>query len=66
MDCSLHPGGKGEPDRCTALAIRAWNLLGGMEWSGIPFVAELLGYDEPDLLVMQLEAIRNRQSRDRG
>lgn len=29
-----------------------------MEWSGIPFIADLLGYDDAEILVVQLMAIR--------
>lgn len=51
----------GSPPSDVALAIRAWNMLGGMEWAGIPLVAELLGYEDLDILVAQLETIRDSQ-----
>jgi hypothetical protein len=44
------------------LAIRAWNMLGGMEWAGIEVVAEVLGYDDLEVLVTQLQTIRAFQS----
>lgn len=53
-----------EPD--AALAMRAWYLLGGMDWAGIPLVAEILGYDDMELLITQLAHIRshlNKQAR---
>lgn len=42
------------------LAVRAWNMLGGLDWAGLPIVAELLGYDDIELLVAQLMAIRDK------
>jgi len=51
-------------DAHTALAVRAWNLLGGLDWSGVDYVAGLLGYDDAELLVLQLEMIRD--SRRKG
>lgn len=41
------------------LAVRAWNLLGGMDWAGIETVCELLGVDDPDTLIAQLVLLRN-------
>lgn len=43
------------------LAIHAWNLLGGMEWAGLETVADLLGYDDIELLIYQLTVIRDHQ-----
>jgi hypothetical protein len=43
------------------LAISAWNTLGGMDWAGIPVVAELLGIDDIELLIRQLILIRDSQ-----
>lgn len=43
------------------LAVRAWNLLGGMDWSGIPVIAEMLGFDDIEMLVAQLVVIRDHQ-----
>lgn len=36
-------------------------MLGGMDWAGLPVVAEVLGYDDLEILVTQLEAIRRFQ-----
>lgn len=45
-----------------AIAIRAWNLLatgsGGIDWSGLPVVAELLGVEDVEGLLTRLEVIR--------
>jgi len=45
-----------------ALAIRAWNLLsngmGGIDWSGLGFVVELLGIEDVEALTDALLAIR--------
>ncbi len=46
------------------LAVRAWNLLGGVEWAGIELVAETLGYTDLELLMHQLVVIRERQRDD--
>lgn len=44
------------------LAIRAWNLLsngmGGIDWAGLPIVAELLAVQDLELLTDALLAIR--------
>jgi len=45
-----------------ALAVQAWNLLGGaIDWTGLPVVAELLGIADIDLLIRQLALIREFQ-----
>jgi hypothetical protein len=44
-----------------SLAIQAWNLMGGMDWDGLPIVAELLGVDDIEQLVRQLVLIRDSQ-----
>jgi len=42
------------------LSIKAWNLLGGqIDWAGLPVVAEMLGIDDIELLVMQMMQIRD-------
>lgn len=53
------PGGVVKQDAQTALAVRAWNLLGGLDWSGVELVADMLGYDDAELLAEQLAAIRD-------
>jgi hypothetical protein len=40
------------------LAIAAWNMLGGLDWSGLPLVAEVLGIEDIEMLVAQLVVIR--------
>ncbi len=45
--------------------MRAWNLLGGLDWSGVEKVADLLGYDDMEILIMQLQIIRDFQQRAR-
>lgn len=49
------------PDFSTAMAIRAWNLMGGIDWAALPVVAELYGITDIDLLIHQLVAIRDSQ-----
>lgn len=49
-------------DAATALAIRAWNWLGGtIDWAGLPLVAEMLGIEDLEILVAQLAALRDWQ-----
>jgi hypothetical protein len=45
------------------LAVRAWNLMGGLDWGALPVVAEMLGVVELEPLIVQLVAIRDRQNR---
>jgi hypothetical protein len=57
------PGGF-EPVKPTpeiSLIIRAWNLMGGIDWAALPHVAEMLGYQDIELMVAQLAAIRDFQ-----
>lgn len=47
-----------------ALAVRAWNMLGGcIDWAGVPLVAEILGIEDLEVLVTQLQTIRDFQGR---
>lgn len=46
------------------IAIRAWNLMGGLDWTALPVVAEMLGIDDVERLIAQLEAIRDSQRND--
>jgi hypothetical protein len=45
------------------LAIEAWNMLGGLDWSGLEMVADILGIDDIELLIGQLMAIRDFQAK---
>lgn len=38
--------------------------MGGLDWQGLPIVAEVLGIEDLETLVAQLCAIRNRLSMD--
>jgi hypothetical protein len=38
-----------------------WNLLGGIDWSGLPVVAEMLGIDDIEQLVRDLVTVREFQ-----
>ena len=57
------PEAFGPPDQPqdVRLAVKAWNLLGGIDWAGLPLVAEILGYDDIELLITQLVVIRDRE-----
>jgi len=43
------------------IAVAAWNLMGGLDWSALPVVVEVLGVREPEVLITQLVAIRDAQ-----
>ena len=45
----------------TVLSIRAWNIMGGIDWAALPVIAEMLGIDDIEALVLQLVAIRDAQ-----
>lgn len=47
------------PDMATVLAIRAWNLMGGLEWQAMEAVTEMIGIADIEILTAQLETIRN-------
>jgi hypothetical protein len=44
------------------LSVAAWNLLGGLDWNGLPVVAEMLGIEDVDQLVRDLVTIRQYQA----
>lgn len=43
------------------LPVTAWNLLGGMDWNGVEWVAHYLGIDDTDQLILDLLTIRDNQ-----
>lgn len=59
MPAQLRPAGF-PPDE-VALAIRGWNLCGGMDWAAIPIAAEILGITDVERFVRSLCAIRDQQ-----
>lgn len=50
------------PDVSTGFAVKAWNLMGGIDWTALPAVAELLGIRDLDILIHQLAVIRDSQA----
>lgn len=47
------------PDVSTIMAIRAWNLLNAsIDWQAMDVVTEVLGITEIDVLISQLETIK--------
>jgi hypothetical protein len=42
-----------------ALATHVWNMLGGLDWAGLPVAAELYGITDIDSLVRHLIVIRD-------
>ncbi len=55
------PGGtrQPQPDQLK-LAVDAWNILGGLDWAGLPVVAELLGVQDIESLIYHLKLIRDQ------
>lgn len=50
------------PGECPApLAVRAWNMMGGLDWSALPIVAERLGVADIEFWLDELLAIRDFQ-----
>lgn len=58
LEASQSPTQSQEPTGLISITVRAWNLLGGLDWQGIPMVAELLGIEDVEWLVDQLTVIR--------
>jgi hypothetical protein len=54
----FHPG---PPPPESSQAVEAWNIMGGLNWSALPIVVELIGVDDVELLIEQLVIIRNKQ-----
>jgi hypothetical protein len=52
-----HP--KPRPRSPNEFSIRAWNILGDLDWNGILPVCEMLGIDDVETLVHDLVTIRN-------
>ena len=44
------------------MAHRAWNMMGGLDWAALPVVAEVLGVQDIELLLIELIAIREYQN----
>ena len=47
-------------DPFASITIRAWNLLGGLDWAGLPLVADWLGCDDVERLASNLAVIREQ------
>jgi hypothetical protein len=43
------------------MAIRVWNMLGGLNWDGLEIAAEIYGFGDIELLVRLLVFIRDSQ-----
>lgn len=46
-----------------AVAVVAWEMMGGMDWRALDVVAELLGVEDIERFVVQLLTIREFKSR---
>lgn len=60
------PFGPGPAPQGASISIRAWNLMGGIDWAGLPVVAEVLGIEDVERLIVDLCAIRDYQERKDG
>jgi hypothetical protein len=48
------------------LAVKAWNLMGGLDWAALPLVVEMLGVEDVEQLINHLVGIRNHQNQGDG
>jgi hypothetical protein len=48
------------------MAVKAWNLMGGIDWVALPIVVELLGIEDVEQLIHNLACIRNQQNESSG
>jgi hypothetical protein len=53
----------GAPDYRGQLAVKAWNIMGGLEWDALPAVVEVLGITDVEGLILLLCEIRNHQDK---
>lgn len=51
----------GKPPPLADIAVDAWNLMGGLEWSAMDYICERFGIEDVDAFVAQLVAIRDHQ-----
>jgi hypothetical protein len=47
------------PPPDVVLCIRAWNMLGGLDWAGLDTVLDVLGIEDPEILIAQLVVLRS-------
>lgn len=62
LDGAQNPGGPGPCPDASALALRAWNLMGGLEWSALETVTDVLGVRDIEALIEDLATIRDWQN----
>ena len=41
------------------MAVEAWNMMGGIDWTGLPVVVEYFGITEVDQFISRLISIRD-------
>ena len=46
-----------------SIAVKAWNMMGGIDWTAMPVVAEYYGVQDVELLIDELIAIRDHIAR---
>lgn len=52
------------PPAKASISVAVWNILGGLEWSGLQVAAEMFGVEDIDALVRDLVTIRDFQRRE--
>lgn len=48
------------------LAIRVWNLAGGLDFAGLEVAAEIYGVTDLEVLIAQLAVIHDKQQAERA
>lgn len=43
------------------VAVEAWNLMAGLDWSALPLVVEMLGVEDVERLIRNLVTIREQR-----
>lgn len=65
LDARLQPFPPGPPPGTSWAAVQAWNWMGGqIDWVGLETIAEILGIDDVEGLVLDLVTIREAKRND--
>ena len=46
-----------------SIAVKAWNLMGGIDWNALPVVSEYYGIQDVELFIDELVVIRDHIAR---
>lgn len=47
------------------MALKAWNMMRGLDWAALPIIAEKLGVRDIELFIDQLVQIREWQTKEK-